>query len=316
MIPVRRALLLAGVATMTGIATAQPAVRRVLYLSGGGLAKPLAQALATLGWREGSTLRLETRVVDHFLPAAEADIVAREVVAARPDAIVAFLRDRVGAVARATRSIPIVGALHDPVLEGFAQSLGRPGANVTGLALSSPDSVKMSFRLLGDVMPGLRRIHSLGSREFHEMATVRSVRAELAAERGFVFEPHVVETIADAVRALESVRSRSEEAVAIAEVRGFDHRDFAARVLRARVALLDTTGRMESASLLSAGLRHLDVWGRLAAIVDKVLRGADPALIPFEQPTHAEVVLNRGTATVLGITFPAAVLTRATKIIE
>jgi putative ABC transport system substrate-binding protein len=75
-------------------------------------------------------------------------------------------------------------------------------------------------------------------------------------------------------------------------------------------------GSMETGSLLRAGLRHEDSWGRIAAIVNQILRGANPATIPFELPTHAEVELDRRTAKAIGVSFPPEVLMRATKVIE
>lgn len=312
----RRSFLLAGLALAPGLVAGQAAVRRVGYLSGGAPGTNLAAALARHGWMEGRNLRLETRVSDRFLPQTSHDAAARELVDTRPDVIVAFFRDRVGAVARATRSIPIVAGLHDPVLEGFAQSLARPGGNVTGITYSSPEAMELLFGLLGAVLPGLRRIHALGPRAFHGAATVVSTRRKVTAARGFVFVPHAIETNADADRALAAIRNVREEAIVIIPMRDFDYADFAAKAQRARVATLDTAGQIEAGLLMSGGMTHLDPWARLGSIVDQVLRGADPAVIPFEQPTHVELILNRRTAAAIGVTFPQEVLLRATKLID
>lgn len=313
----RRAFLLSGLALAPGISAAQPAaIRRVGYLSTGRPPTRLAAALAALGWTEGRTLHLMVRTSEG--PEASLDARARELVAERPEVVVAVLREAVTAIRRASPSVAIVAAVHDPVLDGFAQSLARPGGRVTGLTFSSPDSVKMSFRLIGEVMPGLRRIHAIAEGGFHRVATVVSVRREIAAERGIEFVEHDVRTTAEAARVVERVRNRREEAIVVGQglARDFDFPELAAHVLRARVATIDTTGRMEGGFLLAAGLRHADMWGRLASIVDQVLRGADPATIPFEQPMHSYVVLNRRTAAAIGVRFPETVLLRATQVID
>lgn len=313
----RRAFLAGGLALACTLAAGQGAsMRRVAYLSVGGSLKGLAAGLASLGWVEGRNLRLERRVPTEPGGRAQVDAAARELLAGEPDVVVAFLRDQVAAIARANATVPIVAALHDPVLDGFAKSHARPGGRVTGVAFSSPEGVKMSFRLLGAVMPRLERIHALGPTGFHETPTVVSTRRGITEEKGYVFVPHVVATHHDAVRVVQSIRERAAEAVAVAHVPDLDYAALGAAVLQARVAVLDTTGRMPTGSLLSAGLYHRDLWGRMAAIVDQVLRGVDPAVIPFEQPTHAEVVLNRRTAAAIGMAFPEEVLMRATKIID
>jgi putative ABC transport system substrate-binding protein len=316
MSPDRRVFLLAGLSFASVVAHGQPATRQVATF-GPGRGAPLAARFASLGWKEGQNLRVDSRIVDQYASRAGLDLAARDLVAGRPDVIVAMLSERVGALVRATRSIPIVAGLHDPVLDGFAQSLVRPGGNVTGLALASPESVKLMFRLLGAVLPDLKRVHTLEPPGFHLRATVREVRDAVAAEKGFAFHPHPVETYADATRALATVRNPREEAVVLTvDGRDFDYADFAARVLRARIPTIDMYGNMQAGSLLRAGLRHEDLWGRMAAIVDKVLRGANPATIPFEQPTHADVELDRRTANAIGVTFPPEVMMRATKVIE
>jgi len=312
----RRAFLATALALGSGGVVAEPtAVRRVGYLAGGrSTGKGLSARLAALGWIEGRNLHLVKRGFAQGGQAA-ADAGARELLAERPEVVVAFLRESVQAVVRADATVPIVAVLHDPVIEGFARSHGRPGGRVTGVALSSPEGVKLSFRLLGAVMPRLKRIHALSAGSFHTRPTVTAVRESIGRELGWEFVPHVIASQAQALAVVEAIRSRTEEAVAIADVPGLDYEGLGAALLRARVAAMDTTGHMERGSLLSAGMYHPDFWGRLAAIVDKVLRGGDPAEIPFEQPTHAEVVLDRRTAAAIGVTFPQEVLLRATKII-
>lgn len=311
----RRSFLLAGVCLTPGLAAVAAPRRRVVCFSCGGTR--LAPALAGLGWRQGGNLVLEPRLLGDSPSQEQIDAAAREVAATSPDVIVAFMRERVGALVRATRRIPVVAALHDPVVEGFAQSLARPGGNVTGIAFSSPESVKLTFRLLGDALPRLKRIHTLESPGWNEEPTVKAVRGAITAERGYVFEPHAVDSHAGAVKVLDSIRDPREEALVVSTaLRGFDKVDFSARVLRARIAVLDMTGQMETGVLLAAGLRHRDMWGRLAAIVDQILRGASPANIPFEQPMHAEVELDRRTAGAIGVTFPPELLMRATKITD
>jgi len=311
----RRAFLLAGLCAAPGLGLAQAPLRRVACFHCGGTR--LGPALGAMGWRLGQDLRIEPRSLGDSPAQGAIDAAAREVVATAPDVVVTFMREQVGAVVRATRTIPVVAALHDPVADGFARTLARPGGNVTGIAFSSPESVKMTFRILGQALPALRRLHTLEPPGWSELATVKGVRSEIAAKRGLAFEPHPVADLAQATRVLESIRNPREEALVFAvAMRGFDYAAFAPKVLRSRVAMVDMSGQLEEASLLGAGMRHPDMWGRLAAIVDQVLRGTNPAGIPFELPTHAVVTLNRRVAATIGVTFPPEVLLRATRLID
>jgi putative ABC transport system substrate-binding protein len=174
----------------------------------------------------------------------------------------------------------------------------------------------MTFRLLGATLPRLKRVHALAVPAFHRSPTVVATRRAISQERGYVFVEHSPASPGEAARIVAGIRNPAEEAIVVARVPGFDAAAFSEVVLRARVPTIDTSGLMKTGSLLSAGMYHPDLFGRLAAIVDQVLRGADPANIPIEQPTHAEVTLDLRTAAAIGVTFPREVLMRATQLIE
>jgi putative ABC transport system substrate-binding protein len=152
------ALLAAGLAPLAGAARREgPHV--VGYLSGG--AKPrdfITTPLAELGYVEGRNLRFEVRTPPDWNPSTLAASAA-ELVAARPDVIIALHTWRLRALAAATKTIPIVSmGTADPVSEGLAQSLRRPGGNVTGLSFGLAEATEASARLMRQRRPGLRRV--------------------------------------------------------------------------------------------------------------------------------------------------------------
>src|SRR5437870_7860327 len=117
------------------------------YLSGGQGPEWLAAVLAKRGYVEGRNLRIEARIPNDWESATLAKAAA-ELVALKPDALYAFHANRVGALAAATRTIPIVaGGVADPIGSGFAKSLRRPGGNVTGLSLGMPETADIVIGL-------------------------------------------------------------------------------------------------------------------------------------------------------------------------
>jgi putative ABC transport system substrate-binding protein len=309
----RRGLVALTLALAPGLAAAER-VATVAFVASRARGTLLPPALASRGWTVGRNLRWEPRIAT-----ADAGIeaAAREALALKPDLVIAFLRESVEAVVRANPAMAVVAALHDPVIEGFARSLAQPGGRVTGIALSSPDGVKMTFRILASTLPRLKRIHALGPQEHHAWPTVVAVRGAITAEKGIAFVEHSPRDTAAALRIVSGIRDPGEEAVVLGSaLPGLDYDAFSAAVLRARVAAIDMTGGMKAGSLLGAGMYHADMWGRLAAIADQVLRGANPATIPFEQPTHSALQLDMRTSRAIGVPFPPEVLMRATKVIE
>jgi putative tryptophan/tyrosine transport system substrate-binding protein len=272
--------------------------------------------LHELGWIEGRTVAIEYRWAEGRSERF-ADI-ATEFVRLRVDVIVTG-GVAVPAAKQATSVIPIIFAVeNDPVGAGLIASLARPGGNVTGLSVQSPDLVGKRLDLLREVLPGLHRLAIMANIDYS--AAVLDMREVQAAGRLhgldlFSFEIRRAEDIAPA---LEKLRGRADALYVCTDALVATH--------RVRIATLANAARlptMHSAreyvaagGLISYGPSYLDLFRRAANYVDKILRGAKPADLPVEQPTKFNLVINLTTAKALGLTIPESFLLRADEVIE
>jgi putative ABC transport system substrate-binding protein len=307
----RRALLAAFLSpalALPGMACARDRLQVVGCLSMGKGMPPLAKPLAELGYVEGQTLRFDLRSHNGSDDRALAES-AQALVAARPDALVTFMPYHISALLAATRTIPIVcGPIPDPVGAGFAQSLRRPGGNVTGLSTGSHEIWPIVIGLLRTLRPRLKRIVVIHSPEMPVTIQMRAHR-DAAEAAGLEWSHIPITSTAEVERALQpfageavhfapiSVRGLAKEAVDIA------HRH---RIM--------TFGGSQGA-LMGYWRYFTDEWGRIAVMLDKLLKGAHAAEIPFELPDRTHFSINRAVARSLGIEIPADMLLRATEVI-
>ena len=320
MIPARRRFVAATLAAPFAFATAaraQARVHRIGYLSGGApRPEELVKPLAALGYVEGRNLAYDTRIVDIAKP----DLMhlgAEELVRRKPDLLIAYQTDRVEALAAATTTIPIVaGITADPVGQGLAKTLRRPGRNVTGLSMGMPERSRMQVALLKAARPRLERvafIHRVGTkspRDAWELAA-RPIRAA-AGEAGAAFLKVPITGAADVdagFRALGDPRLAGAIPGPQLPIEGRELFDIA---IRRRIAMI---GDVDEGALFHFDLDFADGNQSLAAMIDKILRGMDPAEIPFEVPDRTEITLNRATAKAIGVTFGTDLLLRASRIV-
>lgn len=292
------------------LAQAPPDKRKVLgYLSGGQGPEWLWKVVARRGYAEERNLRIETRIPPDW-EGATLKRAAEELVALRPDALYALHGNRVAALAAATKTIPIVcGGMADPVGGGFAKSLRRPGGNVTGLSFGFPESAEIQIGLLKAIRPSLRRVGGL----FHasippEMRGIWWVEAC----RKSAIEWHAASFSGEKDLAT-ALAPLSGEAVFVAPTRNPKLAAKAHDVATSQRTL--SVGGVEEGALMNYGLDHADHDGRIATMIDQVLRGVDPAGIPFELPDRPSFAFNRATARALGIEVPREVLLRVTQFV-
>ncbi|HKW85350.1 MAG TPA: ABC transporter substrate-binding protein [Burkholderiaceae bacterium] len=324
--PSRRSILLGLLALPRVTLHAQPASRsgnaRIGILS--GLAgnpeamqfyAPITVRLAELGFVEGRNLEVDWRFAEGKLERAPA--LAAELLARKPDVLVA-----VGPVAKAaaaaTQSVPVVVLLvNDPVVSGFAQSMARPGGNVTGVSTWGIELVAKRLQLLKELAPDVKRAglfdnaHSVPMREADRLDFERRtglaivlVRAggpdEFDAAFATLARERVTGLIVFADPMIYLNRARIAQLCAQHKMLSvWGHRSY-----------LDVGGLASYQSDFAEALR------RGGAIIDKILRGAKPGEIPFEQATRLELVVNLKAAKALGITVPASLLLAADEVIE
>jgi len=276
------------------------------------------QGLRELGYVEGKNILIEGRYSEgrhERLPALAAELVRLKV-----DVIVAGGGPAPDEAKRATSTIPIVMANNaDPVGSGLVASLARPGGNVTGLSLVTPDLVGRQLQLLTEAIPGVSRVAVLSNpTNPHHRLSLRE--AEVAARplrlRLQILEARAPSDFAGAFSAAS--RERAGALLVVLDVMFFAERTRLAE-LAAKHRLPLTGGLREYAEaggLLTYGPNLRDSFRRAATYVDKILKGAKPADLPVEQPTKFELVINLKTAKVLGLTIPPSLLQRADQVIE
>lgn len=313
--PVRRRLLAAigSVAAMPR-ALAQPArkPKTIGILTSGG-SRFLARALAQHGWVEGRDVRYEVRKASYAMPPAELDAAASGLVAGGCDVLVAQGAPFMLALHRATRSIPIVCAgIHDPVDAGLANTLQRPGMNVTGLSFGLREAAVLQFGTLRALVPGLRRVvfltveaDDIGVAPAHEVA---------AKQLGLTTEVRRIAPSGTVEKALAAMQPTDAVWLAQAQA-GASIENIAGEATKRRLAV-HAMGRdqVKAGLLLSYWIVFSDLPARVAALVDKVLRGANPATIPFELPDKTDFAFNRATARAIGAAIPDDILMRATEV--
>ena len=278
--------------------------------------------LRDLGYVEGRDLVTEYRDAEgkpERFPALAAELAALKV-----DVIVAAGGTlAVLAAKRATTTIPIVfTVVGDPVAEGVVSSLARPGGNVTGLSLVSPELNSKSLELLKQAVPRVRRIAFLLKPDAMPDAARKERLATAAdAARALGIDLQVVEARGpeDFDRAFADMRKARAGALYVSVTPAFD-------VQRRRLVDLATKNRLpsvyslkgwaEDGGLMSYGPDIVDLNRRAASYVDRILKGAKPGDLPVEQPTKFELVINLKTAKALGLTIPPSLLVRADQVID
>lgn len=321
----RRAFLaaLAAAPWAAGVA-AEPRRKRLGVLAPGALEGGLASSgaslwlkvLAEYGWVEGRTLEIAWRFCEGDFTRAPA--LARDLVSERPDVIATTSTPLTHAIQQATRTIPVVTSVGDPVGSGFAKSLSRPGGNITGLAAGTSEIGAKQVELLQAVLPKLSTIVVLagsGVRPVEESAepfitAARGARIATTAQR--------VTLLAQAESAMRALPGGGRGAAfLLGGFPDFGQGEVAQLAIRLRVPTMsDNEYYVSKGALLAIMLRHDDPVRREVALIDKLLRGADPATIPFELPGKSHVVINRRTAAAIGIAFPADFVLRADKVFE
>jgi len=275
------------------------------------------QRLNELGWVESRTVAIEMRWAEGRSERfAE---IAAELAGLKVDVIVTSGL-AIPAAKQVTSVIPIVFAVaSDPIGTGMVASLARPGGNVTGLSQQSRDLAGKRLELLREIQPSLRRLAVMGNAvspgftlEIGDLqAATRTLGVDVA-----VFEIRRAE---DIVPLFEAIKDQAEALYVIGS-------DPLVQIKRIAISTLAAAARLptmhsnreyvEAGGLLSYGPNYTDLFRRAGNYVDKILRGANPADLPVEQPTKFDLVINLTTARALGVEVPPTLLARVDEVIE
>jgi putative ABC transport system substrate-binding protein len=281
----------------------------------GAYATAFAQRLRELGWIEGRSIEIEYRWGDGRNERLS-EVIA-EFVRLKVDVIVTG-GNAVLAAKQATSDIPIVfGLALDPVGAGMVASLSRPGGNVTGLSMQSPDLAGKRLGIVREILPRLRRMAILANAGY-PAAMLEMAQAEAAARTlgitAVKLEVRQAKELAPAIAGFEGgeLLYVCTDALIGTNIDEINKLALAARLptVHGSLQAIPTGGLMAYAPNVQA------MFKRAADLVDKILKGARPADLPVEQPTEFELAINLKTARALGLTIPQSLLMRADRVIE
>jgi putative ABC transport system substrate-binding protein len=307
-----------GLALPLGAFAQQPRVYRLGLLHTGNalLVDAFLDAMRELGYVEGKNLALEVRDArgkPELLSRMAAELVERKV-----DVIMAPTTLPAQAAKRTGSTTPIVFAVAgDPVASGLVATLGKPGGNVTGVTILSPQLAGKRLQIFKEAFPSTSRMGALAGSD----TTPAQVKAvERAAKAlGITLVSESFER-ADQLRDVESRLKKSRlDSLYILEstIPFFNRAAIADLALRAKLPTLAATREYaEAGALISYGVDYAACYRRSAIYVDKILKGARPADLPVEQVAKYDLWVNVKTAKALGVTIPRELLVRADKVIE
>jgi len=286
--------------------------------SNGHLLAAFKEGLASVALKEGSRIVIEERWANgrrDQLPALAAELAAK-----KPAIIVAAPSASVAPAAKAAPAIPIVQASGgDPVAVGLVASLARPGGMITGLSNVVGDLTGKHLELLIETAPRLRHVgYLVDSAAMNRGVLMEAARRSIArhaldARFEEAGNPEEIEP------AMSRLAKHGVQALIVLASPLFlrDRR----RIVRFALAqgwpvIANGFEWAEAGALLNYGADVLANYRRAAYYVDRILKGAKPGDLPFEQPTKFELVVNLKTAAALGIAIPQSVMIQATRVIE
>ncbi len=278
----------------------------------------LPEELQLLGYVEHRDYEAEYRYADGDL--GQLPRLATELASLNPDVIVVASTAAALAAKRAAPSIPIVvAAATTPVRFGLAKDHARPGGNVTGMLAGFEGLAGKQLELGLQLLPGKRQAGMLVNNS-NVISGPHKQDAETAAQaKGADLTSVATSAPADLDSAIHELASRRVDFFIVPADAMFlsERRQIAELELSVKIpAVYAFREHVEDGGLMSYGVDLRGQFRRAAAYVDKILRGAKPSDLPFEEPTTFELVINLITANKLGLNIPSSLLARADEVIE
>jgi putative tryptophan/tyrosine transport system substrate-binding protein len=301
-------------------------IPRVGILFIGGRDQPhleaFKQGLRERGYTEGKNIVLEYRYAEGKVDRLSS--LAAELVQLNVDVIVTTSGNSARAATEATKTIPIVlttGA--DPVKTGLAESLAKPRGNVTGLSIVEEDLSGKRVEILKETFPKMTRVAYL----WNPVAVVHSTSGNLSYDQvqevtkavGVQLLSYKVSTLAEIEKAFADMPKVRPHALVVLQspLMTLNSKRIVELALRQRLpGMYPTRQFVEEGGLMAYGPLIGDLYRRAATYVDKILKGANPAELPVEQPMKFEFIINLKAAKQLGVTVQPNVLARADKVLK
>ncbi len=285
---------------------------------GGSGLKAFRQGLHDLGYIEGKNITIEYRFTKgnrEGISDLAADLVHRQV-----DVIVTAGTAQGRAIQRVTTKIPIVLAVSgDPVAAGLVASLARPGGNITGLSMISPELSGKRLELLKEAAPKIARVGVLWDALVPDNLFDFETTQLAARALGLKLQSLEVRGPEDLEGAFSvAIKQRLDALVVIGGgiINSHQKRILAFEARNRLPAIHEVLWFAGAGGLMAYGVNFPDLFRRSATYVDKILKGRKPADLPVEQPMKFELVINLKTAKQIGLTIPPNVLLRADRVIK
>lgn len=303
-----------------GSAAARAAIARIGFVAPQGRSLPLfdafRQGLAELGYADGRNIVIEARfAAGHFerFPELFAELVSLEMnVIAVTGAVTAR------AAVKAVRDIPLVFAVVvDPVADHVVTNMERPGGNLTGTTSFDPQQAEKQLRLLIEVLPAIKRVAILGDAGVSP-ALLNASEAQARAMGLEALPLRITATNPPLQDVFGTLRQRRCEALIVLEepVVGVLADSIAELAAKERLPTLFAPSRAAAGGLICYGTSQVQSIRRMAAYVDRILRGARPGDLPVERVVAYELIVNARTAGRIGVVIPPKVLDRADRVLR
>jgi putative ABC transport system substrate-binding protein len=274
--------------------------------------------LLRLGWSEGNNVQFDERWSTDDMDVVRTD--AASLVELKPDVILTSADRVIPVFMKLTSSIPIVvGITSDPIASGAAESLARPGHNVTGFSSMEFSMFGKMLEILKQIAPGISRVGMIHNPDNPVGATYLRWFEPSAGQLGLQPIDLPVHDVAGIESAIAGITAQPNAGLLLPP-------DLTTGIHRAQVVNLTERHRVpaiyanrffgEAGGLVTYGADDLEMFRHAAGYVDRILRGEKPGDLPFQQPTAYRLTINIKTATALGLTVPPALLTAADEVIE
>ena len=309
--------------TLNGLKPAGAAekIPRIGILFIGGKDQPhlesFKQGLRALGYTEGKNMILEYRYAEGNQD--RLGDLAAELVRDKVDVMVTTAAISAMAVRRITQTLPIIMTTGNPLEEGLAASLARPGGNVTGLSIMLTDMSVKRLELLKEAFPKRTRVAALWSPREREAVIGFKETVDAAKILSLRLHPLEIKSVDDIDRAFVAMTKARDQAlvVILSPLATLNSKRIVDLAIKNRLpGIYPTRQFVEEGGLMAYGPLIGDLYRRAATYVDKVLKGANPAELPIEQPMKFDFIVNLIAAKQIGVTVPPNVVVRADRVIR